>query len=634
MARGGRVRTVSVRVRADVSDFEKKIKKMSAKLKKTSKTFTDIGKKISLGITAPVTLAFTSMIKGASDLQENMNKTDEVFKSGAKGIQNWSKTTLRAFGIAQSTALDMASTFGDMSTSMGLTPELSAEMSKNLVGLAGDLASFKNIGIERTKTALSAVYTGETEALKGLGVVMTQAELTAFAMSKGIEDNFQNMSQAQKVLLRYQFVINKTQNAQGDFSRTNKDAANQMRIFTEGAKQLSANFGRVLLPYFAKGITYVNNIIERFDRLSESQKKTTVLVAGLTATIGPLLIIIGSVAKSLSGLPALFSALTSPISIKILAIAGLVGVLVTLYNTNEDVKNAMDASWKFLSTTIPSYISDIDKAISDWDTGMMEKVVRRGNKIAAWFDEKFPSLNLNIMSEDDIKESMDEYEKNKHKGTSFWQSIKDSIGGVKKEYEATLNKFDVYSLLDSFGDWKNVFDSLGNTGVDAYDNLTSSAKDYINAVRQQTNTFANFVGLFERAERQTFSPGRLLSNLRGQVKILQQWQSNLATLQQRGLSNELMSQLRSMGAGASGQIQALTTMSDERLAEFQNLYGQRMGIAGQEAQKQLEAQSKIETLIESQINITISNSNIRSDDDVEKTAQKIIQKLKLAGVRI
>jgi hypothetical protein len=122
--------------------------------------------------------------------------------------------------------------------------------------------------------------------------------------------------------------------------------------------------------------------------------------------------------------------------------------------------------------------------------------------------------------------------------------------------------------------------------------------------------------------------------MRGQVKVLQQWQNNLQTLEQRGVSQQLMNELRGMGAGASGQIQALTKMDSSRLAEFESLYSQRMGIAGQEAQSLMSGQKMIDTLIESQINITVTNSNIKSEDDVEIVARQIVQKLKLAGIRV
>lgn len=141
------------------------MKKFDESIKKTSKTLRDIGKNMSLYVTAPIVAAGGFAIKMASDYNESLNKVDVAFKGSAKEVKEWAKTTLKAFGIAEGTALDMAALFGDMSTSMGLTDQQAAKMSTSMVGLAGDMASFKNIGIDQAMTALNGVFTGETEAL-------------------------------------------------------------------------------------------------------------------------------------------------------------------------------------------------------------------------------------------------------------------------------------------------------------------------------------------------------------------------------------------------------------------------------------------------------------------------------------
>ena len=146
-------------------------------------------------------------------------------------------------------------------------------MSQTLVGLAADMASFKNISIDRAQTALNAVYTGETESLKELGVVMTQANLEAYAMSKGIEKSYQDMTEAEKVTLRYQYVLDKTQNSQGDFARTSDSAANQMRIAQESAKELAAEFGQKLLPAGTKILEFANDLLDGFNNLDDGTQQ-------------------------------------------------------------------------------------------------------------------------------------------------------------------------------------------------------------------------------------------------------------------------------------------------------------------------------------------------------------------------
>ena len=199
-----------VRAGADFSELEKKMQSTEKKVKAFGKNMEGIGNTLTKFVTVPVLGAATASFKLASDLSESLNKVNVAFGKNAKEVEDWSKTTLKSFGISQGSALDMAALFGDMSTSMGLSTDMSAKMSKSLVGLAGDLASFKNIGIDQAQTALAGIFTGETESLKQLGIVMTQANLQQFAYSQGIQKNIQDMTQAEQVQLRYAYVMANT----------------------------------------------------------------------------------------------------------------------------------------------------------------------------------------------------------------------------------------------------------------------------------------------------------------------------------------------------------------------------------------------------------------------------------------
>jgi len=276
-------------------------------LTKIGDSIAGVGKKMSLGLTLPIGAAGAASFKLASDLEENINKTIVAFRGSGDEVLKWSDTTLKSFGIAKSSALDMASLFGDMSTSMGLSGPEAAKMSTSLVGLAGDLASFKNISSDMASTALKGIFTGETEALKGLGIVMTEDNLKAFAMSQGIKENIKDMTQAEKVNLRYAYVMANTTNAQGDFINTSGGAANQMRIFTESLKQIGAQFGTIVLPAITSMITKVNSLMTWISGLDDTTKKWVVGIGIAVAAIGPMLLMIG---KIITLIPILKTGLT------------------------------------------------------------------------------------------------------------------------------------------------------------------------------------------------------------------------------------------------------------------------------------------------------------------------------------
>jgi hypothetical protein len=322
----------------------KGLDKSSAKLKQFGQDATRIGKKLSIGLTLPIAAAGGAAIKLASDFEESLNKVDVSFKKSSKSVKEFSKTTLTQFGIAQGTALDMAAMFGDMGTSMGLTTQAAAAMSTSMVGLAGDLASFKNIQIEEATTALAAVFTGETESLKRLGIVMTEANLKQFALTQGIKKNIKEMTQAEKTTLRYQYVIANTGNAQGDFARTQDGAANQMRIFTESIKEIGANLGQILLPAFTKMVTKVNEALKAFMGLDEGTKKTILIITGIVAAVGPMLIALGQLPGLLSLAAGGFRLLTAAmVANPILAVATAIAAVTTAiiaYRKNQKAANA------------------------------------------------------------------------------------------------------------------------------------------------------------------------------------------------------------------------------------------------------------------------------------------------------
>ena len=178
-----------VKISADTSKFVSDLEKTKKQVEDTSKRWadfgkraSDVGKRLATFVTLPLFAAGAASINMASDMSESINKVDVAFKDNAEEIKSWSSTTLRQFGIAKGTALDMAATL-EIWPGMGLNTGNASEMSRSLVG-SGDLASFKNISIDIANTALTGVFTGETESLKQLGIVMTQANLQEYAYAQ------------------------------------------------------------------------------------------------------------------------------------------------------------------------------------------------------------------------------------------------------------------------------------------------------------------------------------------------------------------------------------------------------------------------------------------------------------------
>jgi hypothetical protein len=304
-------------------------KKETENIAKLGNKIKDVGKGMTVGLTLPIVAAGGAAVKFASDYEEALNKVDVAFGNSSQAVKDWSKNSLTAMGISKGEALDSAALFGDMATGMGLSQEKASQMAMRLTQLGSDLASFKNISNDVAKTALKSIFTGETESLKNLGVVMTEANLQQYAYSKGIRKKIKSMSEAEKVNLRYNYVLEKTKNAHGDFERTGGGAANQMRIFQSTLKDLGETFGQYILPTFTSVLKNLNGMLKSFSQMPEPLKKSVIVLGALLAVLGPIVTVIGSVIAAVNGVTIALSVLAAhPI---IAWLVGLTAAFATAY---------------------------------------------------------------------------------------------------------------------------------------------------------------------------------------------------------------------------------------------------------------------------------------------------------------
>lgn len=259
-------------MKARASGFGYKLNQLKMQSQNVGNSLKNSFNTIKFGMTSIATAWATNTVKQtldswverASDLQETLGKTNETFKSNANEVIKWSKNSINLMGLAQQTALDTASLYGDMGTGMGMTTKRASEMSMSLTRLSADIASFKNVDQTLSMNALKGVFTGETEALKNLGTVMTQDVLEKYAKTIGINKKFKDMSQTEKIELRYKYVMAYNKNASGDFERTLGNYANQSRTFDEQKKELETRLGYILLPKYNAFMKRLNGLIGKY----------------------------------------------------------------------------------------------------------------------------------------------------------------------------------------------------------------------------------------------------------------------------------------------------------------------------------------------------------------------------------
>lgn len=225
-------------------------------------------------------------IKLASNLAEVQNVVDTTFGKSASQINTWSQTALNRFGLSELQAKQFSSTLGAMMKSSGLTGKSLVSMSENLAGLSGDLASFYNLSQEDAFEKIRSGISGETEPLKQLGINMSVANLQAFALSKGIKTSYQKMDQASQVALRYSYLMKKSNDAQGDFAKTQGTYANQTKLLKTNIQQLSAKIASGLLPILTNLAQKGNDVISKITSDPAKMQAIQDKIKGIADKIG------------------------------------------------------------------------------------------------------------------------------------------------------------------------------------------------------------------------------------------------------------------------------------------------------------------------------------------------------------
>lgn len=225
-------------------------------------------------------------IKLGSDLNEVQNVVDVAFPKMSKQVDEFAKNAMYASGLSETMAKRYTGTFGAMSKAFGFSEQQSYEMATALTSLAGDVASFYNISQDEAYTKLKSVFTGETETLKDLGVVMTQTALDAYAMANGFGKTTAEMSEAEKVALRFAFVQNQLALASGDFARTSDSWANQVRIMKLQFQSFMASVGQGLINLFTPVIQVLNFLLSKLLTVGNAFRALTELLTGKKSQAG------------------------------------------------------------------------------------------------------------------------------------------------------------------------------------------------------------------------------------------------------------------------------------------------------------------------------------------------------------
>lgn len=382
--------------------IEKTADKTSKKADELANKFKSIGTKMTVGLTVPITAFGTYAVKMASDLNEVQNVVDTTFENSSETINKFAKSAAEQFGISELSAKQFTGTMGAMLKSMGLGNKDITDMSIALSGLAGDMASFYNLDPEEAFEKLRSGISGETEPLKQLGINMSVVNLEAFAMSKGITKSYDSMTQAEQATLRYQYIMETTADAQGDYSKTADSTANKTRTTMLQFQTLSAELGQQLLPIVNDVLGALQSVIKWFNNLDASGKRVVLILGGIALAIGPVATAIGGLITIGTGISKITEAMKkwevvtklqavatkamtiaqgalntvmnmNPISLIIIAIVALIAIIVVLWNKcewfREGVMTVINAIWGAIQS-VGSFIMGVFQNVFNFVSGI------------------------------------------------------------------------------------------------------------------------------------------------------------------------------------------------------------------------------------------------------------------------
>lgn len=455
--------------------------------------FSGIGKKIG-GILGG--LALGAFVKDCldlgSDLAEVQNVVDTAFKSMSGSVNAFAKDAMKQFGLSETIAKQYMGTIGAMNNAFGFTEKESLDMAEAVTGLVGDVASFYNLDSGEAFTKLKSIWTGETESLKDLGVVMTQTALDQYALNNGFGKTTAKMTEQEKVLLRYQFVTSQLSDAVGDFSKTQDSWANQTRVLSMQFDSLKASLGQGFINILTPLIKGLNTLMGKLAGVAENFKNFTAAITGNSAATDSL----GSVAASASEAAGSVDDITSSAKEAKKTLAGFDKIT----KLSDDTDSGSDTSGGSLGDG--GIVGNVSVEVDTGNTETaLDDIKKKMDSFRNWAVKNFGPSFKNIWK--DFKKNTQNFKDNLAK---VFQDIK-TLGAPLTEYfngpftENLVASFETLGLIVN-----GLYDTFNMVFADIWNNAVFPILD--NFVRVGLPVFAEFT------TQTTLLAGKLFSEVK------------------------------------------------------------------------------------------------------------------------
>ena len=467
--------------------FNKGIQTAENTIKKSGieSSLKSIGKAAIAAFSVKAVIDFTKQcLDLGSNLTEVQNVVDVTFGNLNSEVDRFAQNAIEQFGLGQTATKKYVGTFGAMAKAFDFNNQAALEMAETLTGLTGDIASFYNMSSDEAFTKLKSVFTGETETLKDLGIVMTQTALDQYAIANGFGKTTSAMTEQEKTALRYQFVLDKLSLAQGDFARTSDSWANQTRVLSLRFNELKATLGQGFINLFTPIVKGINWVISKLQVLADAFKSFTDFITGGKANNSSS---IGNVASDLTNVTNSANSASDAVA----------GIGSSAQSAAKDMKSlaSFDTAQVLQSSESSSGAggsSGTSSAGLDFGNSFSETMQEANNEMNAFMKKAYELVDL-------FKQGFTE-----GFGVFDFDSITSSIESIKN---SLIDIFTAPEVLSAVNSWTNTValnlgktvGSIASIGITIADNLLGGINVYLEQNKQSLQD--HIVKLFDISSR-------------------------------------------------------------------------------------------------------------------------------------
>lgn len=323
------------------NNFKQQIDNIGKKLQELGPKMTQLGTILSVSVTAPLTALGVTAFKAAADIEDAMGAVNQIFGTSAQAVIKWSDQLSSAYGISKKEALEYSNVMGSMLVNIGnLTQKEAAEQSAKLIELAGDLTAMYGGTTQDAVRALTGALKGNNTMLDNYGMAANDALVKAKALSLGLVEQGKEMSLAAKQTATLALIYEQSGKAQGQAAREAEGASGSIRSLQTEITNLATEMGSHLLPIITPLINGVKNIASSFRELTPDMQRNIVIIAGLAAAIGPLLIALGAIIAIAPSIAAAWALMTGPIG---LAVTAVTAATILIIANLDKIKSALSS---------------------------------------------------------------------------------------------------------------------------------------------------------------------------------------------------------------------------------------------------------------------------------------------------